>query len=96
MQKTKVGICYSAYINQDCSPKDLSESIQKVHDEFKDQEELNQDFAPKYEDLDLNHNQDNFITDYEWEEDELSTIKETKFKELNEYIEDLYEKQLKS
>lgn len=36
MQKIKVGICYSAYINQDCSPNDLSESILKVYNEFKD------------------------------------------------------------
>ncbi len=35
MKLSKLGICYSAYINQDCSPKDLSESISKVYNEFK-------------------------------------------------------------
>ncbi len=65
-------------------------------DEFKDQEDFNEDFVPKYEDLEFNHKPDKSMTTFNWEEDKLTTINEMKFKELNEYIKDLYEKQLKS
>ena len=73
----------------------LKDSIEE-DDEFKDQNDFNEDFAPNYEDYEANHNQDEIMTNPLWEEDDSSSLNEMKFKELNEYINELYEKQLKS
>ena len=36
MEPRTIGVCYSAYINEDCTPNDLAESILKIHEEFKE------------------------------------------------------------
>lgn len=36
MERRTIGVCYSAYINEDCTPNDLAESILKIHEEFKE------------------------------------------------------------
>ncbi|MFX1467013.1 MAG: hypothetical protein ACFFA5_11130 [Promethearchaeota archaeon] len=36
MKNSTIAVCYSAYINEDCTPKDLAESILEVNKEFKE------------------------------------------------------------
>jgi hypothetical protein len=36
VERRTIGVCYSAYINEDCTPNDLAESILKIHEEFKE------------------------------------------------------------
>jgi len=36
MKRNTIGVCYSAYINEDCTPNDLGESILKIYEEFKE------------------------------------------------------------